>query len=220
MENLNFNETTSWSLRKEIMNFDEALTAFDRMSTDADIPHVYFSLCLASWVSDINGLVREYVADLDSGECDEVLGIDFQTMTKKEYWLKSGKLESYLTSMNGKPLRDYLSSKLFDTKAEMTTDDIFRSIDEGVSEMVELLKEVKKKTMEAPPEFYENFYHRMMARQNLEAVTLMLMVVQMLRVSVLVRIIGRGVVRPTGKEVYRQACPAWNLYPERKEDHD
>ena len=176
MENLNFNETTSWSLRKEIMNFDEALTAFDRMSTDADIPHVYFSLCLASWVSDINGLVREYVADLDSGECDEVLGIDFQTMTK--------------------------------------------NIDEGVSEMVELLKEVKKKTMEAPPEFYENFYHRMMARQNLEAVTLMLMVVQMLRVSVLVRIIGRGVVRPTGKEVYRQACPAWNLYPEWKEDHD
>lgn len=171
MENLNFSETTSWSLRKEIMNFDEALTAFDRMSTDADIPHVYFSLCLASWVSDINGLVREYVADLDSGECDEVLGIDFQTMTKKEYWLKSGKLESYLTSMNGKPLRDYLSSKLFDTKAEMTTEDIFRSIDEGVSEMVELLKEVKKKTMEAPPEFYENFYHRMMARQNLEAVT-------------------------------------------------
>lgn len=171
MENLNFKETTSWSLRKEIINFDEALTAFDRMSTDADIPHVYFSLCLASWVSDINGLIREYVADLDSGECDEVLGIDFQTMTKKEYWLKSGKLESYLIAMNGKPLRDYLSSRLFKTKAEMTTDDIFRSIDEGVSEMVELLKEVKKKTMEAPPGFYENFYHRMMARQDREAVT-------------------------------------------------
>ena len=31
---------------------------------------------------------------------------------------------------------------------------------------------------------------------------------------------GRGVVRPTGKEVYRQACPAWYLYPEWKEDHD
>lgn len=209
MENLNFNETTSWSLRKEIMNFDEALTAFDRMSTDADIPHVYFSLCLASWVSDINGLVREYVADLDSGECDEVLGIDFQTMTKKEYWLKSGKLESYLTSMNGKPLRDYLSSKLFDTKAEMTTGDIFRSIDEGVSEMVELTVLVSGAVRV-----------RMDSMSRSMAVTLMLMVVQMLRVSVLVRIIGRGVVRPTGKEVYRQACPAWNLYPEWKEDHD
>ena len=48
---------------------------------------------------------------------------------------------------------------------------ISRSIDEGVSEMVELLKEVKKKTMEAPPEFYENFYHRMKAKQDQEAVT-------------------------------------------------
>jgi hypothetical protein len=61
---------------------------------------------------------------------------------------------------------------------------------------------------------------RMDSMSRSMAVTLMLMVVQMLRVSVLVRIIGRGVVRPTGKEVYRQACPAWYLYPERKEDHD
>lgn len=164
-------ETPSWSLRKEILNFDEALTAYDHMSTDADIPHVYFALCLASWVLNINKIIREYITDLDKGECKEVLGIDFLTMTKKEYWLKSGKLESYLIAMNGKPLRDYLSSRLFETRAETTTDDIFRSIDEGVSEMVELLKEVKRKTMDAPPEFYENFYHRMMAQQDLEATT-------------------------------------------------
>lgn len=171
MEKVSFSETTTWSLRKEILNFDQALTAYDHMSTDADIPHVYFALCLASWVSNINKIIREYITDLDKGECKEVLGIDFLTMTKKEYWLKSGKLKSYLIAMNGKPLRDYLSSRLFETRAETTTDDIFRSIDEGVSEMVELLKEVKRKTMDAPPEFYENFYHRMMAQQDLEATT-------------------------------------------------
>lgn len=164
-------ETPSWSLRKEILNFDEALTAYDHMSTDADIPHVYFALCLASWASDINEELEAYLRDLDKGECKEVLGIDFQTMTRKEYWLKNGKLESYLFAMNGKPLRDYLSSRLFEAKAGTTTDDIFRSIDEGVSEMVELLKEVKRKTMEASPEFYENFYHRMKAKQDEEATT-------------------------------------------------
>ena len=164
-------ETPSWSLRKEILNFDKALTAYDHMSTDADIPHVYFSLCLASWVSNINKIIREYITDLDKGECHEVLGIDFHTMTKKEYWLKSGKLRSYLLAMNGKPLSDYLSSRLFEAKAGTTTDDIFRSIDEGVSEMVELLKEVKRKTMEASPEFYENFYQRMKAQQDQEVAT-------------------------------------------------
>lgn len=149
------------SLRKEILNYDETLTAYDGMSTDADIPHIHFLLCLASWASDINKELRVYLEKLDKGECDEVLGIDFKKMTRKEYWLKSGRLKRKMQDMKDIALKDFGLVYKLNGQEFKNVSDIYQKIEEGICEMVALLKEAKRKTLNAPIELFGKFYHKL-----------------------------------------------------------
>ena len=171
MSNFTLMGDSSRSLRKEILNYDETLTAYDGMSTDADLPHIHFTMCLASWVCDINKRLKVYIENLNKGECDEVLGIDFQKMTKKEYWLKSGRLKRKMQGMNDITLKDYgLEIKIYGQEIQRT-DDIFPKMEEGICEMVALLKEAKKKTMNAPIGLFGKFYHKLANLLDEEPIT-------------------------------------------------
>jgi hypothetical protein len=105
--------------------------------------------------------------DLEKGQCKEVLGIDYQKMTNKDYWLRGGSLKESLSISGQTLLNDFLNDVTF--KKILTVDDIFNKLEEVVNELVDLLKEAKKKTMNAPKGLFSNFYSQQ-SEQNSEPV--------------------------------------------------
>ena len=96
-----------------------------------------------------------------------MLGIDYQKMTCKDYWLRGGSLKKRLSIPGQTLLNDFLNDVTF--KKILTVDDIFNKLEEVVNELVDLLKEAKKKTMNAPQGLFSNFYSQQ-SEQNSEPV--------------------------------------------------
>ena len=148
------------SLRSRIQKIDEALSFYKSMptSTGTDEAHIHYAWCLSRLVVNLNDCLKSYLDDLGKGQCKEVLGIDYQKMTSKDYWLRGGSLKKQLSIPGQTLLKDFQNDFIF--KELLTVDDIFDKLEEAVNGLVNLLKEAKKKTMNAPQGLFANFYHQ------------------------------------------------------------
>ena len=148
------------SLRSRIQKIDEALSFYKSMptSTGTDEAHIHYAWCLSRLVVNLNDCLKSYLDDLGKGQCKEVLGIDYQKMTSKDYWLRGGSLKKQLSIPGQTLLKDFQNDFIF--KELLTVDDIFDKLEEAVNELVNLLKDAKKKTMNAPQGLFANFYHQ------------------------------------------------------------
>lgn len=157
------------SLRSRIQKIDEALSFYKSMptSTGTDEAHIHYAWCLSRLVVNLNDCLKSYLDDLEKGQCKEVLGIDYQKMTCKDYWLRGGSLKKQLSISGQTLLKDFQNDFIF--KELLTVDDIFDKLEEAVNELVSLLKDAKKKTMNAPQGLFANFYHQQ-SGQNSELV--------------------------------------------------
>ena len=155
------------SLRSRIQKIDEALSFYKSLPTGTDEAHIHYAWCLSKLVANLNDSLKSYLDDLEKGQCKEVLGIDYQKMTNKDYWLRGGSLKEPLSISGQTLLNDFLNDVTF--KKILTVDDIFNKLEEVVNELVDLLKEAKKKTMNAPKGLFSNFYSQQ-SEQNSEPV--------------------------------------------------
>ena len=154
-------------IRDRIHKIDEALSFYKSLPTGTDEAHIHYAWCLSKLVANLNDCLKSYLDDLEKGQCKEVLGIDYQKMTKKDYWLRDGSLKKRLSIPGETLLNDFLNDFTF--KVLLTVDDIFDKLEEAVNELVNLLKEAKKKTMNAPQGLFANFYYQQ-SEQNSEPV--------------------------------------------------
>ena len=155
------------SLRSRIQKIDEALSFYKSLPTGTDEAHIHYAWCLSKLVANLNDSLKSYLDDLEKGQCKEVLGIDYQKMTCKDYWLRGGSLKKPLSISGQTLLNDFLNDVTF--KELLTVDDIFDKLEEAVNELVNLLKEAKRKTMNAPQGLFANFYYQQ-SEQNSEPV--------------------------------------------------
>ena len=134
-------------LRKDIQKFNVALKVFCNFSTESERLRIQSSLYLVTLVSDINKGIKAYLDDIEKGECKKVLGVDFKRLTQREYWLKNNKLRNDPLLTKNTPLKDFGINYEFDGCPIECTKNIVNILEEGIDEMIRLLKEAKKKTL-------------------------------------------------------------------------
>jgi hypothetical protein len=159
------------NIRKKILAFDEGMGVYSALLEDEEDIQIPFAISMYVTLCKINELLHQYIADLDRNNCKEALGIDFDKMTQLTYWMKNGKLERDMEALSKVTLKEHgyeLTIKGF--KPE-TTMDLFQAIVKKILEMIELIKEVDRRFMEAPISLYGNFYEhqkRLCERQAVE----------------------------------------------------
>ena len=159
------------ALRENILNTNSALRAYERVTTDSELVRIQFALCQATLMAHTNKGLRKYLEEMEGGECKEVLGLDFRKMTSKDYWKIGTKLRGDMEEMKGKEIAEYgLNYTLLDLKVE-TTADILSMMEASIAEMISLLKEVKRKMLDAPKKMFSSFFRDMTETMDGECVT-------------------------------------------------
>lgn len=144
------------SIRKEIIELHQGLKAYDKFSSDSPKSRVLFASIIKHQLEKNVPILRQYVETLEKGECEYVLGLNFEAMTKFEYWLGNSRFESDMMSYSDQPLTAY---GIIDDEAE-TSADLYHKIVEYIREMIALLERVKNNMKMWKPELYEQFFFK------------------------------------------------------------
>jgi len=154
------------SLRKSVLCYLGALHAYYDFDVNHHLPRICFALGLATTGRKLNEEIRDYLKDLEQGECHEVLGLDFKKMTRKDYWLKGKNRSLHRCPMENMALQDFGLSYVLDGKHISNTAEIEEMIVDSINEMIILLEEAQKKTMNAPKALFGDFFRKMEGRMN------------------------------------------------------
>jgi hypothetical protein len=147
------------SLRNNILFVDNALKAYEYVNVDSEITRIFFAITQASLLNDINKEIHKYLDALERGECREVLGIDFKKMTHKCYWKKGNRLPSDMVTLKRKKLAEYGINYAIDGHCLEHTGHVYEMIEAGIAELTTLLKDVRRKTLNAPAGMFSAFFH-------------------------------------------------------------
>ena len=144
---------------------NEGLTVYSQLKKDEEVILIPFAISQYGTVCLINGLLPEYLADLERNECKESLCIDFDQMTSVDYWMeKLAKLRSDMERLGTVPMKEHgIVVTILDFTPE-TTMDLYRAIEQEIMRMVEMLKQVEVKLLKAPVALYGNFYRYLRAQ--------------------------------------------------------
>lgn len=143
-----------------------ALYAYYDFDFNDPLARIYISLGLATTGHKLNEEIRDYLKDLEQGECQEVLGLDFKKMTRKDYWLKGRNHSLNREPLENMAIDDFGVNYEFDGKRISNTAEIAEMIVDSIDEMISLLEEAQKKTMNAPKALFGDFFHKMEGRMN------------------------------------------------------
>lgn len=146
-------------LGNNILFVDNALKAYEYVNVDSEITRIFFAIAQASLLNDINKKIHKYLDALERGECREVLGIDFKKMTHKSYWKKGNRLLSDMVTLKRKQLSEYGINCEIDGHRLEHTGHVYEMIEAGIAELTTLLKEVRRKTLNAPVGMFSAFFH-------------------------------------------------------------
>ena len=142
------------SLRQFIMHLDESQTAYDKIAVDDPGTKCLFVASMVKWAHLANFRLLNYLEDINKGDCEEVLALDYAKLCNKNYWLR-GRKKSDMMAFSDKPLKDYLEF----WHSDETSWDIYQLYESNVCELADNLKKVKS-TFEKP-ELYEKFMQQM-----------------------------------------------------------
>lgn len=158
------------SLRKSVLCYVGALYAYYDFDVNDPLPRICFALGLAATGRKMNEEIRDYLKDLEQGECHEVLGLDFKKMTRKDYWLKGRNRSLHRLPLENMALKDLGLSYELDGKRISNTAEITEMIIGSIDEMIILLEEAHKKTLNAPKFLFGDFFRKMKERMDVKAV--------------------------------------------------
>ena len=95
---INDAEIASFSLNDMITGFDEDTSAYTHLPAKNPYPHFCFALNIGMTVEEVIEALKNYLSELERGECREVVSIE-KKMIEKEYWTKGGMLRHNLLAM-------------------------------------------------------------------------------------------------------------------------
>ena len=153
------------SLRKDILECDKALNIYAELCTGSSNARIFFAVSIHGMFVAVNKKICNHLEALDRNECTEVLGLDFNKMKNPDYWLHNGKVKQILQALPPNAALDALSI-VCDREHLKIKDvmDIYQLLEEDVEVFISLITEAREKTLKAPLCTFENFFHKMCDR--------------------------------------------------------
>ena len=160
-------EIASFSLNDMITGFDENTSAYAHMPTRNPYSHFCFALNIRMTVEEVIDALRNYLAELERGECREAVSIE-KKMIEKEYWTKDGMLRHNLLVMRERLEHNKMIMKILKAQRIATIDEFINCIEESYAEVARLLSEIRQRVMKMTPQMYGMFYLYMKSQHDAE----------------------------------------------------
>ena len=147
-----------------MQKFDDlkcAIARYNRVTALSESPKIAFAYGIITFVNDAIKALEDYQNDLDRCECHDALAVNFSELSDMDYWLKDDLLRHEMHNFADKPLSSYGILLGLNGVTFTDTMDIYRTIEEGIGQMIALLKQVEATLDAAPTELYLNFYRHL-----------------------------------------------------------
>ena len=164
-------EEASFSLNGMVAGFDENTSAYAHMLTRNPYSHFCFALSIEMTAEEVIAALKKYLAELERGECKEVLCIE-KKMMRKEYWEKGGLLRSNLLALRERLERENMVSKILRLQNGASFDDFINRLENSYAEVARLLSEIRQKVMKMPRKMYGQFYQHLKSQYDAEHVVM------------------------------------------------
>ena len=150
-----------------MQKFDDlkcAIARYNRVTALSESPKIAFAYGIITFVNDAIKALEDYQNDLDRCECHDALAVNFSELSDMDYWLKDDLLRQEMHAYADKPLSSYGISLGLNGVTFTDTLHIYRTIEEGIGQIIERLKQVESTLDDAPTELYLNFYRHLRAQ--------------------------------------------------------
>lgn len=150
-----------------MQKFDDlkcAIARYNRVTALSESPKIAFAYGIITFVNDAIKALEDYQTDLGRCECHDALAVNFKELSDIDYWLKDDPLRQEMHNYADNPLSSYGILLGLNGVTFTDTMDIYRTIEEGIGQMIALLKQVEATLDAAPTELYLNFYRHLRAQ--------------------------------------------------------
>lgn len=168
---INDAEIASFSLNDMITGFDEDTSAYTHLPAKNPYPHFCFALNIGMTVEEVIEALKNYLSELERGECREVVSIE-KKMIEKEYWTKGGVLRHNLLAMRERLEHNKVIMKILKAQRIATIDEFINRIEESYAEVARLLSEIRQRVMNMTRHMYGMFYQYMKSQHDAEPATM------------------------------------------------
>ena len=143
-----------------------AIARYNRVTALSESPKIAFAYGIITFINDAIKALEDYQADLGRCECHDALAVNFKELSDMNYWLKDDPLRQEMHDYADKPLSSYGISLGLNGVTFTDTLHIYRTIEEGIGQMIERLKQVEATLSAAPTELYLNFYRHLRSKYS------------------------------------------------------
>lgn len=161
-------EEASFSLNGMVAGFDENTSAYARMPTKNPYSHFCFAMNIEMSAEAVIQELKRYLAELERGECREVLYIE-KKMMRKEYWEKGGLLRRNLLALKERLGCQRMISAILRVQNGASYDDFLNRLEDSYAEVARLLSEIHRKMTR---QMYGRFYQYLKSQYDTEHVVI------------------------------------------------
>lgn len=155
------------SLNGMLAGFDENTSAYAHMPTKNPNSHFCFALSIEMTAEMMIPALKDYLAELERGECREVLCIE-KKMLEKEYWQKGGLLRRNLQAMRERLESKRIIAATLKVQNCACFDDLIERLEDSYAEVARLLGEIYQKVKKMPRHMYGQFYQHLKSQYDAE----------------------------------------------------
>ena len=161
-------EEASFSLNGMVAGFDENTSAYAHMPTKNPYSHFCFAMNIEMSAEAVIQELKRYLAELERGECREVLYIE-KKMMRKEYWEKGGLLRRNLLALRERLGCQRMISAILRVQNGASYDDFLNRLEDSYAEVARLLSEIHRKMTR---QMYGRFYQYLKSQYDTEHVVI------------------------------------------------
>lgn len=161
-------EEASFSLNGMVAGFDENTSAYALMPTKNPYSHFCFAMNIEMSAEAVIQELKRYLAELERGECREVLYIE-KKMMRKEYWEKGGLLRRNLLALRERLGCQRMISAILRVQNGASYDDFLNRLEDSYAEVARLLSEIHRKMTR---QMYGRFYQYLKSQYDTEHVVI------------------------------------------------
>ena len=161
-------EEASFSLNGMVAGFDENTSAYAHMPTKNPYSHFCFAMNIEMSAEAVIQELKRYLAELERGECREVLYIE-KKMMRKEYWEKGGLLRRNLLALKERLGCQRTISAILRVQNGASYDDFLNRLEDSYAEVARLLSEIHRKMTR---QMYGRFYQYLKSQYDTEHVVI------------------------------------------------
>ena len=161
-------EEASFSLNGMVAGFDENTSAYAHMPTKNPYSHFCFAMNIEMSAEAVIQELKRYLAELERGECREVLYIE-KKMMRKEYWEKGGLLRRNLLALRERLGCQRMISAILRVQNGASYDDFLNRLEDSYAEVARLLSEIHRKMTR---QMYGRFYQYLKSQYDTEHVVM------------------------------------------------